>query len=109
MNDLNEAELIEMAKCAEQSEMYEELAWAMKKVVNEGKFHLSFEERILLANGYKNKISSKRAAWRVLNELENLSAAEKNTQRQKALEKLRLKIEQDIYEISQDLLVLLYF
>ena len=103
MNALNDVELLEFAKCAEKSGCFEELADAMRTIVNNGRVNLNAEERSLLADGFKNIIGPKRNSWRCLIELENL--AEESSLKQSVIKTLREKCEREINSICFDLLV----
>ena len=58
-------DLIFTAKLAEQAERYDEMVLCMKKVVKLNP-ELNVEERNLLALAYKNVITTRRSAWRVV-------------------------------------------
>jgi hypothetical protein len=70
-DDLSDrAQLVFMAKLAEQAERFEEMVEYMRRVANLGDGNsaeeLSVEERNLLSVAYKNVIGSRRASWLVL-------------------------------------------
>lgn len=75
MTDKRE-DLIYMAKVCEQTERYEEMLEYMKKVLGFDQ-EISSEERNLLSVAYKNSVSSKRTAWRII---ENLAKKENQKQ-----------------------------
>ena len=58
-----------MAKLTEQAERYDEMVLCMRKIVKLNS-ELSQDERNLLAVAYKNVISTRRAAWRVITAIE---------------------------------------
>ena len=59
------------AKLAEQAERYDEMAAAVKDMVQStGGSDLSAEERSLLSVAYKNVTGNRRASWRILSTLE---------------------------------------
>jgi 14-3-3 protein epsilon len=67
-------ELLYMAKITEQTERFEDMLDAMKKVVQFGQ-ELSIEERNLLSVAYKNTIGSRRTAWRAISSIEKKEEA----------------------------------
>ena len=75
----NRDQLIVMAKLAEQSERYDEMLVAMKKVVK-ASADLSGEERNLLSVAYKNAVGSRRAAWRIITSVQQKETSKGNTE-----------------------------
>lgn len=62
-------DLLERATMAEQAERYDDMAAAMKTVVEKyPKF--GNEERNLLSVAYKNVVGGKRSAWRIMSSIE---------------------------------------
>lgn len=61
------------------------------------------EERNLLSVAYKNVVGSKRSSWRVLSALENKET--KNEEKQELIKEYRGKIESELVEICQDVVV----
>lgn len=64
----NREELVYLAKTAEQTERFEEMIEYMKKVVEMDQ-ELSEEERNLLHVAYKNTISCRRSALRIIDSI----------------------------------------
>ena len=66
---MTKEDLLYVARICEQTERYEDMLDAMKKVVGMGG-DLSPEERNLLSVAYKNSIGPRRSAWRSLASIE---------------------------------------
>lgn len=94
--------LVKLAKLAEQAERYDDMADNMKRVTQAGG-KLSSEERNLLSVAYKNVVGAKRSAWRVISSLEQ--KAEPSEQRQALARKYREKVEKELNETCNDVLV----
>jgi len=58
-----------LAKLAEQTERFDEMVDAMKKVAKLN-VELTVEERNLLSVAYKNQIGSRRSAFRIISSIE---------------------------------------
>lgn len=95
-------DLVVKAKLSEQSERYDDMAEFMKKVTEQGK-DLTNEERNLLSVAYKNVVGARRSSWRVLSSL--ASKNEANTTEYKRITEYRTKVEQELEEICQKVLV----
>lgn len=95
-----------MAKIAEQAERYDEMVKFMKQVVeaNEG---LSVEERNLLSVAYKNVIGARRASWRIISSIEQKEETKGNDAHVSQVKAYKKKIEQELYDICDDVLGLL--
>ena len=63
----------------------------MKKIVNLGN-ELSVEDRNLLSVAYKNSISSRRSAWRVLESLEKKEQSKNEARHVEAIKEYKKKI-----------------
>ena len=74
----------------------------MKEAVETGE-SLGTEERNLLSVAYKNVVGSKRSSWRVLSALEGKEA--KNEGKAEIIKEYRGKIESELVEICQDVVV----
>ena len=61
--------LIEKARIADQTDRFDDMAGYMKEVVKLGR-DLGVDERNLLADAYKKHVGVKRAAWRIISEIE---------------------------------------
>ncbi|XP_064648638.1 14-3-3 protein beta/alpha-1-like isoform X1 [Lineus longissimus] len=97
-------ELISKAKLAEQAERYDDMAEAMKQVT-EMDGGLNMDERNLLSVAYKNVVGARRSAWRVISNIE--SKNEQNEQKQGMAKDYRMKIEQELKDLCQKVLILL--
>lgn len=106
------------AKLAEQAERYDEMAEAMKNLVENcldpnssppgGKAEeLTVEERNLLSVAYKNAVGARRASWRIISSVEQ-KEANRNHMTNKALAaEYRQKVENELNRICQEILTLL--
>ncbi|KAI9473564.1 MAG: 14-3-3 family protein epsilon [Benjaminiella poitrasii] len=95
-----------MAKIAEQAERYDEMVNYMKEVVqlNNG---LSVEERNLLSVAYKNVIGARRASWRIVSSIEQKEESKGHEPQATKIKEYRNKIEQELYDVCNDILKLL--
>jgi len=86
------------AVLAEQTERYEEMVEAMKRVAasaaKEGE--LSVEERNLLSVAYKNVVGSRRAAWRILSSLKQKEQGKGNESHVSKIDTYKQKIETEL-------------
>jgi len=102
-DDLSDrAQLVFMAKLAEQAERFEEMVEYMRRVANLGDGNsaeeLSVEERNLLSVAYKNVIGSRRASWRVITAIDGTDS------HKKLIENYRKKIESELCNICNNIL-----
>ncbi|MED6232954.1 hypothetical protein ATANTOWER_004798 [Ataeniobius toweri] len=104
MSEPSQKELVQKAKLAEQAERYDDMAAAMKSVTEEGE-ELTNEERNLLSVAYKNVVGARRSSWRVVSSIEQ--KAEGSEGRQAKVKEYREKIEKELKDICNDVLVLL--
>ncbi|XP_007550532.1 14-3-3 protein zeta/delta [Poecilia latipinna] len=104
MSESPQKELVQKAKLAEQAERYDDMAAAMKSVTEEGE-ELTNEERNLLSVAYKNVVGARRSSWRVVSSIEQKADASEG--RQAKVKEYREKIEGELKEICNDVLVLL--
>ncbi|KAM4568486.1 14-3-3 protein zeta/delta-like isoform 1-T2 [Fundulus diaphanus] len=104
MSESSQKELVQKAKLAEQAERYDDMAAAMKSVTEEGE-ELTNEERNLLSVAYKNVVGARRSSWRVVSSIEQ--KAEGSEGRQAKVKEYREKIEKELKDICNDVLVLL--
>lgn len=95
-------EQVQRAKLAEQAERYDDMAAAMKKVT-ESNNELSNEERNLLSVAYKNVVGARRSSWRVISSIEQKT--EGSERKQTMAREYREKIEKELRDICQDVLV----
>ena len=91
-----------MAKLAEQAERYDDMAKDMKSVTELGN-ELSNEERNLLSVAYKNVVGARRSSWRVISSIEQKT--ENNEKKKQMSCVYREKVETELKEICQDVLV----
>lgn len=101
---MDKSDLVQKAKLAEQAERYDDMASAMK-AVTEGGVELSNEERNLLSVAYKNVVGARRSSWRVISSIEQKT--ESNEKKQQMAREYREKIETELQEICNDVLVML--
>lgn len=94
------------AKLAEQSERYDEMAEIMKGFA-ESKKDLSVEERNLLSVAYKNAVGARRASWRVIASVGAKHKEKGNDKQVELVNKYRMKVEDELTKICQDILSLL--
>jgi len=94
------------AVLAEQTERYEEMVQAMKRVAasaaKDGE--LSVEERNLLSVAYKNVVGSRRAAWRILSSLKQKEQSKGNEDHVKKIDEYKAKIEKELNDICTEII-----
>jgi len=97
------------AVLAEQTERYEEMVDAMKKVaaVATTQGELSVEERNLLSVAYKNVVGSRRAAWRILSSLKQKEQSKGNEEHVKRIDEYKGKIEKELLDICGEIIKML--
>lgn len=106
------------AKLAEQAERYDEMAEAMKKLVENcldqnssppgGKAEeLTVEERNLLSVAYKNAVGARRASWRIISSVEQKEANRNHMTNKGLAADYRQKVENELNKICQEILTLL--
>lgn len=95
---------VQKAKLAEQAERYDDMADAMKKVVEKYK-KLNNEERNLLSVAYKNVVGARRSSWRVISSIE--SKTESSDKKQNMAKEYKNKITTELKDICHDVLKLL--
>ncbi|RHZ18696.1 hypothetical protein DYB37_009538 [Aphanomyces astaci] len=96
--------LIFLARLAEEAERYDEMADHMKAVAVNFEDELSTEEGNLIAVAFKNEISSRRAAWRVMRAIE---AKVDDPKKAAAIQSYRQNIEQEVRDLSQEMVGIL--
>ena len=99
-------ELVQRAKLAEQAERYDDMAASMKSVTETG-IELSNEERNLLSVAYKNVVGARRSSWRVISSIEQKT--EGSERKQQMAKEYREKVETELRDICQDVLVCIFF
>lgn len=96
---------IQRAKLAEHAERYDDMAASMKSVTERGE-ELSSEERNLLSVAYKNVVGARRSSWRVISSIEQRT--ESGEHKQSMVKEYREKIEKELDDICQDVLVMFF-
>ncbi|XP_076364743.1 14-3-3 protein epsilon-like [Tachypleus tridentatus] len=91
------------AKLAEQAERYDEMVEAMKYVASLD-IELTVEERNLLSVAYKNVIGARRASWRIISSIEQKEENKGNEGKLEMIHQYRIKVENELREICQDIL-----
>ena len=99
-------EQVQRAKFFEQAERYDDMAAAMKKVT-ETNNELSNEELNLLSVAYKNVVGARRSSWRVISSIEQKTEA--SERKQAMAREYREKIETELRDICNDVLVVIDF
>ncbi|KAG9004970.1 14-3-3 protein [Tulasnella sp. JGI-2019a] len=94
-------DFIYLAKVAEHTERYEEMAETMKKVA------LSDQERKLLSVAYKGATSARRESWRVVSSIEQQEEDLGKDYQVMMIETYREMIESELTEICEDILEVL--
>jgi 14-3-3 protein beta/theta/zeta len=95
---------VALAKLAEQAERYDDMAAEMKAVTCMDT-ELSNEERNLLSVAYKNVVGARRSSWRVVSSIEQ--KADKDSNKEKISKQYRIKIEEELKNICEQVLDLL--
>jgi 14-3-3 protein beta/theta/zeta len=98
--------LILCAKLSEQTERYDDMAKAMKKVTEQGQ-DMNNEERNLLSVAYKNVVGCRRSAWRVASSIEGRSEGPNNERKLKVVKHYREVIEKELTATCREVLHLL--
>uniref|UniRef100_H2ZB59 14-3-3 domain-containing protein n=1 Tax=Ciona savignyi TaxID=51511 RepID=H2ZB59_CIOSA len=98
-------DLIARAKLSEQAQRYDEMAAAMKIVVEMGS-ELSNDERNLLSIAYKHTTGARRQSWRVMSSVEQKAEEESET-RVEIVHTYREKIEDELEAICQEIIQLI--
>nr|ALS04889.1 14-3-3 zeta [Pseudodiaptomus poplesia] len=97
-------ELVQRAKLAEPAERYDDMATSMKAVTETG-IELTNEERNLLSVAYKNVVGARRSSWRVISSIEQKT--EGSDKKQEMAKEYRVKVENELKDICNDVLGLL--
>lgn len=98
----NKDDIVQRAKLAEQAERYDDMAALMKRVTELGA-ELTNEERNLLSVAYKNVVGARRSSWRVISSIEQKTDG--NERKRTMAAEYREKVEKELQEISNDVLV----
>ncbi|KAG5490207.1 hypothetical protein JKF63_00326 [Porcisia hertigi] len=100
------AELIYMAKLAEEAERFDEMLLCIRKYVRLNS-ELDTEERNLLSVAYKNVITPRRNAWRIITSIESRETAKDNSATLPLVLNMRKELEAELSPLCDDLLSLL--
>jgi 14-3-3 protein epsilon len=92
-----------LAKLAEQSERYDEMA-AYMKLVGKMRRELDTEERNLLSVAFKNACGARRASWRIITSVEEKERAKGNTQKVEKARAYRTKVEEELKQKCDEIL-----
>uniref|UniRef100_A0A914D6L5 14-3-3 domain-containing protein n=1 Tax=Acrobeloides nanus TaxID=290746 RepID=A0A914D6L5_9BILA len=104
---VNNQELVQRAKFAEQAERFNDMVEAMKQLT-EINSELSNEERNLISVAYKNVVGNRRSSWRVISSCEHRAANTENAElKVKIAREYRLQIEKELRDICNEVLTLL--
>ncbi|KAI8636366.1 protein BMH2 [Parasitella parasitica] len=95
-----------MAKIAEQAERYDEMVLYMKEVAKLS-VDLTVEERNLLSVAFKNVIGARRASWRIVSSIEQKEESKDHKNQVEKIKEYRKKIENELYDVCNDILSLL--
>eukprot|EP01061_Rhynchopus_euleeides_P037487 TRINITY_DN6392_c2_g1_i1.p1 TRINITY_DN6392_c2_g1~~TRINITY_DN6392_c2_g1_i1.p1 ORF type:complete len:250 (+),score=92.89 TRINITY_DN6392_c2_g1_i1:355-1104(+) len=99
-------ETIFMSKICEQANRFSDMVICLKKAIKQNS-ELSPEERNLLAVAYKQLLSDRRVAWRILSSAEQREEKKGNRDHAKLVGGYRRLIEREITDICQEKLNLL--
>ena len=80
-----------------------EMVECMKKVAKLD-LELTVEERNLLSVGYKNVIGARRASWRIMSSIEQKEESKGNEHNVKLIKGYRVKVEEELSKICDDIL-----
>ncbi|GFO22004.1 hypothetical protein PoB_004850900 [Plakobranchus ocellatus] len=105
---LNDVELLlKFATLSERMERYDDMAGAMKKVI-ETRGKLSEEEQNLFSVAYKNVIGALRSQWRIISSIEQKQASTgAQDSETELIENYRKQIEREMIRICDEVLILL--
>jgi len=106
MPETDRVDNVYFAKLAEQAERYDEMVESMKKVAMLD-VELTVEERNLLSVAYKNVIGARRASWRIISSIEQKEETKGNESHVKKIKTYRVKVENELTDICQDILNIL--
>jgi 14-3-3 protein epsilon len=95
-----------MARIAEQSERYEDMAEYMKRVASMAA-ELSFEERNLLSVAYKNSVGACRTAWRQVKVFEASEMSKGGQECADIIAEYRKKIEDKLHQKCNEIIGIL--
>lgn len=99
-------ELLYKAKLAEQSELYEDMVTIMKEVMHHSS-KLTEDQRNLFSSSYKNVVGSKRAAWRLIFDVEIKERSRKKRDQKRLAKSYRKLLEIELDEICNEVISLI--
>lgn len=88
------------------SDITSEMVENMKAVASTNQ-ELSVEERNLLSVAYKNVIGARRASWRIVSSIEQKEETKGNNEQVTLIKDYRVKIENELAKICEDILMVL--
>jgi len=91
----SEAELVDMAKLAEQAERYDDMVEYMKELTRANK-KLTDEQRNLLSVAFKNVVGARRSAWRITSSMEQRSKDKDDKKNMELALQYRNEIEKEL-------------
>jgi len=92
-----------LARLCEQAERYDEMVNYMKEVAKLGG-ELTVDERNLLSVAYKNVVGTRRASWRIISSIEQKEETKGTDKHVSTIKEYRLKIEQELEKVCEDVL-----
>ncbi|CAH0047997.1 unnamed protein product [Clonostachys solani] len=92
-----------LARLCEQAERYDEMVTYMKEVAKLGG-ELTVDERNLLSVAYKNVVGTRRASWRIISSIEQKEETKGTDKHVSTIKEYRIKIEEELEKVCQDVL-----
>jgi 14-3-3 protein epsilon len=92
-----------LARLCEQAERYDEMVTYMKEVAKIGG-ELTVDERNLLSVAYKNVVGTRRASWRIISSIEQKEETKGSDKHVSTIKEYRIKIEEELEKVCQDVL-----
>lgn len=92
-----------LARLCEQAERYDEMVTFMKEVAKMG-LELTVDERNLLSVAYKNVVGTRRASWRIISSIEQKEESKGTEKHVGTIRDYRIKIEEELERVCQDVL-----
>lgn len=92
-----------LARLCEQAERYDEMVTYMKEVAKMG-LELTVDERNLLSVAYKNVVGTRRASWRIISSIEQKEESKGTEKHVGTIRDYRIKIEEELEKVCQDVL-----
>lgn len=101
-----EAELVDMAKLAEQAERYDDMVSYMTQLTELSK-KLTDDQRNLLSVAFKNVVGARRSAWRITSSMEQRHKEKGDEKGMEMAAKYREEIEKELEARCNEVLVLI--